>query len=143
MFGFFSGPRRARQAAFSIGQLIHMLSAGRENHGPKSPESLLRGLGTFVDEHMMGTTRVIRVLTPMTTEEDFFVSLMIDQHLVQTLIIEGRSVYAGFTLSCGLPKKTVIIDLQPTARHDATWRARLLYAACKKMGSVAEGQDFR
>ena len=50
MFRFFSGPRRAQQIAYSIGQLIHMLSAGRENHGLESPERLLRGLGPLVNE---------------------------------------------------------------------------------------------
>ncbi len=142
MFRFFSGPRRAQQIAYSIGQLIHMLSAGRENHGLESPERLLRGLGPFVNEDTISGQRVITLLIPMTTEVDFFVKLATTPDSRHTLMIEGRDAYAGFTLSCGLPPRAVMIDLRPGAFSKVTRQARLLYAACKTMPNAVEGRDF-
>src|SRR5215203_3964542 len=133
MLGFFSGPRRAREVAFSIGQLIHMLSAGRENYGVNSPERLLRGLGAVVNEDNLSGTRVITFLISMTTEVDFFVSLSTAQDSRHTLMFEGPDAYAGFFLNCGLPPIAIVIDLQPSPLRKVTHQARLLYAACKTM----------
>ena len=50
--------KRAEVVAQSISQLIHMLSAGRENHGPTGPERLLRGLAPFLSEDTIIGQRV-------------------------------------------------------------------------------------
>jgi hypothetical protein len=54
MFGFFAAPRRAREVAFSIAQVVQTVSVGRETMGPESPERLLRGLGASVSELIGG-----------------------------------------------------------------------------------------
>jgi hypothetical protein len=50
--------KRAELVAQSIGQLIHVLSAGREHHGPTGPETLLRGLAPFLSEDTIIGQRV-------------------------------------------------------------------------------------
>jgi hypothetical protein len=137
MFRFFGRAKRARAVASSIAQLIHMLSHGHETMGPKSPERLLRGLGTRVSEEMMGKTRVIRALVPMMPDEAMFVTLLVEA-TKQALLIDGRDDYSGFSLSCGLPSRKIVIDLRPEPLQKLGGQARLLYAAYRMMPGVVE-----
>jgi len=126
---WFFNQKRADQVAQSISQLIHALSAGRENHGPTGPERLLRELATLLSEDTIIGQRVVKLL--MATTPD---------HSSHRLTFDGRGVYSGFSLACFLPPRTVMIDLHPTAVGQ---HARLLYAACKAMPNVVERRDFR
>ena len=47
--------KRAELVAQSISQLIHVLSAGREDHGPTGPERLLRSLAPFLSEDSLAS----------------------------------------------------------------------------------------
>jgi hypothetical protein len=140
MFRFCARAKQARTVSSSIGQLFHMLSAGYESHGPKSPERLLRGLGTEVVDEMMGKVRVVRALVPMTTEPEqaMWVSLLIEPDSGQTLMLVGDDEYLGFSLTCRLPLHTVIVGLQPPARRPMGKQARLLYAACMTMPNAVK-----
>jgi hypothetical protein len=146
MFHFFGRAKRARTVAYSIGQLIHMLSRGYESMGPKSAERLLRGLGTDVQDERWGQDRVVRALVPITTDQAMFVSCCIKSTGDQFLMINGNDDYFGFSLTCKLPLRSVVIDLRPGTIHTSmastprpvTKQARLLYAACKTMPNVVE-----
>ncbi|TMK22234.1 MAG: hypothetical protein E6G75_01215 [Alphaproteobacteria bacterium] len=117
---WFFNQKRADQVAQSISQLIHTLSDGRKNHGPTSPERLLREFATLLSEDtIIGTA---------------------PDHSSHRLTFDGRGVYSGFSLACFLPPRMVMIDLHPTAVGQ---HARLLYAACKAMPNVVERRDFR
>src|SRR5262245_22545832 len=125
----------------SISQLIHTLSAGREDHGPTGPERLLRELATLLSEDTIIGQRVVKLLMATTTKAKFLVSLATTpDHSSHRLTFDGRGVYSGFSLACFLPPRTVMIDLHPTAVGQ---HARLLYAACKVMPNVVERRDFR
>jgi hypothetical protein len=144
MFGFFASRRRARTIATSIGQLIHMFSTGFETWGPGAPEMHLRGLGTGIEEEMMGDARLIRALVPMSLDEAMWVSLFIKSDGQQTLMINGQNDYAGFSISCGLPAaRAILIDLQPAASRPVTRKARLLYTECRTMPNAVDASDFR
>ena len=133
--------KRAELVAQSISQLIHMLSAGREDHGPAGPERLLRSLAPLLSEDTIIGQRVVKLLVAMAGKARFFVSLATaPDHSGHRLTIDGRGVYSGFSLACPLPPRTVMIDLQPSA---VGYQARLLYAACKAMPNVVERRDFR
>ena len=119
-----------------------MLSVGLETMGPKSPERLLRGLGTQIHEEQMPDAQVLTVLVPMTTDQAWTVSLFRKPDGQQILMIAGGNEYAGFSLTCGLPLKTVTIDLQPSYLQPVSKQARLLYAQCKTMPNVIEAQGF-
>lgn len=137
MFGFFGRAKRAKTVAVSIGQLIHMLSAGRETLGPESP--VLRGLSSSdVAEAMRGDTRRVTALVPMTADQTMVVSLTLPPDGSQVLGIDGNDDYAGFHLSCGLPWGAVMIGLQPSLLRPVTKQARLLYAECKTMPGAIE-----
>ncbi len=143
MFGLFSGPRRARQVADSIAQLIHMLSYGRETLGPKNPERLLRRIGQVLGEEPISDSRMLRLLVPMTDREIFPVSLIVQPNDKCMLMIDGNQTYAGFHLSCSIPWGAPMIDLQHGARYRISRQSRLLYALCKKFPDVVEMSDFR
>jgi hypothetical protein len=133
--------KRADQVAQSISQLIHMLAAGREDHGPIGPERLLRGLAPLLSEDTIIGQRVVKLLVAMAGKAKFFVSLATaPDHSGQRLTIDGRGEYSGFSLACALPPRTVMIDLQPSV---VGRQARLLYAVCKTMPNVVERRDFR
>ena len=132
--------KRAELVAQSISQLIHLLSAGREDHGPTGPEKLLRGLAPFLSEDTIIGQRVVKLLVAMAGKARFFVSLATaPDHSGHRLTIDGRGVYSGFSLACALPPRTLMIDLQPSA---VGYQARLLYAACKTMPNVVERRVF-
>jgi hypothetical protein len=138
---WFFNKKRADRVADSIAQLIHMLSAGREQDGPKSPERLLRGLAPPLSEDTIIGQRVVKLLIAMTKKAKFLVSLATTpDHSSHRLTIDGRGVYSGFSLACALPPRTVMIDLRPSP---AGHQARLLYAACKAMPNVVERRDYR
>src|SRR5262245_24072926 len=123
--------KRAELVAQSITQFIHMLSTGREHHGPTGPETHLRGLAPFLSEDTIIGQRVVKLLVAMADKARFFVSLATaSDHSGHRLTIAGRGVYSGgdFPLPAPLPPRTVMIDLQPSA---VGYQARLLYAACK------------
>src|SRR5215831_14905296 len=124
---WFFNQKRADQVAQSISQIIHTLSDGRKNHGPTSPERLLREFVTL----LMATTTKAKFLVSLATTPD---------HSSHRLTFDGRGVYSGFSLACFLPPRTVMIDLHPGAVRQ---HARLLYAACKAMPNVVERRDFR
>ena len=65
---WFFNQKRADQVAQSISQLIHALSAGRENHGPTGPERLLRELATLLSEDTIIGQRVVKLLMATTTK---------------------------------------------------------------------------
>jgi hypothetical protein len=67
--------KRAELVAQSISQLIHVLSAGREDHGPTGPERLLRSLAPFLSEDTIIGQRVVKLLVAMAGKARFFVSL--------------------------------------------------------------------
>jgi hypothetical protein len=115
---FFTEPKRAQEVAFSIYQLIHMLSAGREHHGPKSPERLLRGLGQLLRDEKRSDGRWITFKVPMTVREAFEVTLVVQPNDEFSLLIFGNETYGGFSLTCKLPANATVIDLQ----DGATWR---------------------
>ena len=132
--------KRADQVAQSISQLIHMLAAGREDHGPIGPERLLRGLAPPLSEDTIIGQLVVKLLVAIAGKAKFFVSLATaPDHSGQRLTI-GRGEYSGFSLACALPPRTVMIDLQPSV---VGRQARLLYAVCKTMPNVVERRDFR
>jgi hypothetical protein len=138
---WFFNRKRADRVADSIGQLIHMLSAGRENHGPTSPERLLCELAPLLSEDTIIGQRVVELVIAMTTKAKFLVSLATaPDHSNHRLTIDGRGVYSGFSLACALPPRTVMIDLLPSP---VGHQARLLYAACKAIPNVVERRDFR
>ena len=133
--------KRADRVAQSISQLIHVLAAGREHHGPTGPERLLRGLAPPLSEDTIIGQRVVKLLLAMAGKAKFFVSLATTpDHSGQRLTIDGRGEYSGFSLACALPPRTVMIDLQPSV---VGRQARLLYAVCKTMPNVVERRDFR
>jgi hypothetical protein len=133
--------KRADQVAQSISQLIYMLAAGREDHGPIGPERLLRGLAPPLSEDTIIGQRVVKLLVGMAGKARFFVSLATaPDHSGQRLTIDGRGEYSGFSLACALPPRTVMIDLQPSV---VGRQARLLYVACRAMPNVVERRDFR
>jgi hypothetical protein len=143
MFGFFKRARRARTVAVSIGQLIHMLSAGRENHGEKSPERVLRGLGVKLsDSKISGEVRMVEVLVPMTVDTSLPVSLFIGSNGLQMITIKGDEEYFGFSFSCNLPFGAPRICLDQGASRKVTTAARMLYAQCRSMPNVIEMKDF-
>jgi hypothetical protein len=59
---WFFNQKRADQIAQSISQLIHTLSDGRKNHGPTSPERLLREFATLLSEDTIIGQRVVKLL---------------------------------------------------------------------------------
>jgi hypothetical protein len=144
MFGFFRKVKRARTVAASIGQLIHMLSAGRETLGEKSPERLLRGLGNnnVVERMMSADVRVVEALVPMTTDTSLPVSLFITPKGLQMITIAGDEEYFGFSLSCNLPHGAPRISLYPGALRKVTTQARMLYAECRTMPNAVEMKEF-
>ena len=138
---WFFNQKRADQVAQSISQLIHTLSDGRKNHGPTSPERLLREFATLLSEDTINGQRDVKQLMATTTKAKFLDSLATaPDHSSHRLTFDGRGVYSGFSLACFLPPRTVMIDLHPTAVGQ---HARLLYAACKAMPNVVERRDFR
>ncbi len=72
---WFFNQKRADQVAQSISQLIHTLSDGRKNHGPTSPERLLREFATLLSEDTIIGQRVVKLLMATTTKAKFLVSL--------------------------------------------------------------------
>jgi hypothetical protein len=64
---WFFNQKRADQVAQSISQLIHTLSDGRKNHGPTSPERLLREFATLLSEDTIIGQRVVKLLMATTT----------------------------------------------------------------------------
>src|SRR5262252_4636501 len=56
---WFFNQKRADQVAQSISQIIHTLSDGRKNHGPTSPERLLREFATLLSEDTIIGQRVL------------------------------------------------------------------------------------
>jgi hypothetical protein len=130
--------RRAQRIAYSLGELIHKLAAGLENHGLPYPESLLRGLGRLISEETINGQRVIKLLIPITTKEMFLVSLATAPNSSYRLTIDGQGVYAGFSLACALPPQTVMLVLKPGALGKVMPQARLLYAACKTNPNAVE-----
>src|SRR5262249_59135697 len=63
---WFFNQKRADQVAQSISQLIHTLSDGRKNHGPTSPERLLRELATLLSEDTIIRPRGVKLLMATT-----------------------------------------------------------------------------
>src|SRR5262249_33907159 len=103
--------KRADQVAPSISQLIHTPLDGRKNHGPTSPERLLRELATLLSEDTIIGQRVVKLLMATTTKAKFLVSLATaPDHSSHRLTFDGRGVYSGFSLACFLPPRTVMID---------------------------------
>lgn len=137
MFGFFKR-KIARQLAHSIGQMINMLSVGMES-GPETPERMLRKLASQTKDERMGDTRVLWALVPMTPREKLPVSLTMQPDGKQTIIVDGGEIYAGFSLSCTIPVRVMVIELKPDAFRHITPGARALYAACKRMPNTIEG----
>src|SRR5262245_24338423 len=96
--------KRADRVAQSISQLIHILSAGREQDGPVGSERLLRGLAPLLSEDTIIGQRVVKLLVAMAGRAKFFVSLATaPDHFGQRLTIDGRGEYSGFSLACALP----------------------------------------
>src|SRR5215467_11005576 len=93
---WFLNQKRADQVAQSISQLIHTLSAGRENHGPTGPEGLPRELATLLSEDTIIGQRVVKLLMATTTKAKFLVSLATaSDHSGHRLTFDGRRVYSG------------------------------------------------
>ena len=72
---WFFNQKRADQVAQSISQLIHTLSDGRKNHGPTSPERLLRELATLLSEDTIIGQRVVKLLPTFEGDEDIDVAV--------------------------------------------------------------------
>jgi hypothetical protein len=142
MFDFFGNAKRAKQAAYSIAQLLHMLSAGHATTGPKAPERLLLGLGTTIIQQTTGDTRILKVLVPILPNEDFCVTLEVRPGDNHTLLVEGNRTYLGFWLSCRIPVKVPVIGVQGGVTYKVSHQARLLYAACRQLPNVVEARDL-
>src|SRR5215467_329283 len=100
---WFFNQKRADQVAQSISQLIHTLSDGRKDHGPTSPERLLREFATLLSEDTIIGQRVVKLLMATTTKAKFLVSLATaSDHSGHRLTFDGRRVYSGFSLACFL-----------------------------------------
>src|SRR5260370_38649881 len=124
---WFFNQKRADQVAQSISQLIHTLSDGRKNHGPTSPERLLREFATLLSEDTIIGQRVVKLLMATTTKAKFLVSLATaPDHSSHRLTFDGRGVYSRFSLACFLPPRTVLILFHPAASGHAP---RPLFAA--------------
>jgi hypothetical protein len=81
---------------------------------------------------------------PMTSDTAMVAILQIQPNGKQVLLINGEDdEYAGFSLSCGLPPKAVVVDLQPPFRRPLTKLARLLFAECMTMPNAVNGANFR
>jgi hypothetical protein len=131
--------KRAELVAQSISQLIHVLSAGREDHGPTGPERLLRGLAPFLSEDTIIGQRVVKLLVAMAGKARFFVSLATaPDHSGHRLTIDGRGIYSGFSLACALPPRMVMIDLQPSRRGIPG-----APALCRLQGDAQRGRASR
>src|SRR5262249_33791317 len=106
--------KRAELVAQSITQFIHMLSTGREHHGPTGPETHLRGLAPFLSEDTIIGQRVVKLLVAMAGKARFFVSLATaSDHSGHRLTIDGRGGYSGVSLSFALPPPPVVIGFPP------------------------------
>src|SRR5437588_785632 len=104
---WFFNQKRADQVAQSISQLIHTLSDGRKNHGPTSPERLLREFATQLSEDTIIGQRVVKLLMATTTKAKFLVSLATaPDHSSHRLTFDGRGVYSGFSLACFFPPRS-------------------------------------
>src|SRR5262249_38161212 len=91
-----------------LSHLTTPLSDGRKNHGPTSPERLLRELATLLSEDTIIGQRVVKLLMATTTKAKFLVSLATaPDHSSHRLTFDGRGVYSGFSLACFLPPRTV------------------------------------
>ena len=75
---WFFNQKRADQVAQSISQIIHTLADGRKNHGPTSPERLLREFATLLSEDTIIGQRVVKLLMATTTKAKFLVSLWLE-----------------------------------------------------------------
>ncbi|MFN3351029.1 hypothetical protein [Pseudorhodoplanes sp.] len=87
MFAFFRRAKLAKQVAYSIGQLIDMLSIGSETTGPQTPERLLRKLASQFREEENGHTRILLALVPIVDQEQLPLSLMMEPDEKQVLMI--------------------------------------------------------
>src|SRR5215471_5511334 len=91
--------KRAELVAQSITQFIHMLSTGREHHGPTGPETHLRGLDPFLSEDTIIGQRVVKLLVAMAGKARFSVSLATTpDHSGHRLTIDGAACTRDFPL---------------------------------------------
>jgi hypothetical protein len=93
---WFFNQKRADQVAQSISQLIHTLSDGRKNHGPTSPERLLREFATLLSEDTIIGQRVVKLLMATTTKAKFLVSLAPGSFQSQADLRRARRVFRIF-----------------------------------------------
>src|SRR5260370_36888730 len=113
---WFFNQKRADQVAQSISQLIHTLSDGRKNHGPTSPERLLREFATLLSEDTIIGQRVVKLLMATTTKAKVLVGLATaTDHSSHRLTFDGRAVDARFSPACFFAPRPAVIDLHPAA----------------------------
>ena len=131
MLSYFTWKSEIAEVMFAITRLVEHLATAERTGGFELAVGLLKSVGRYHRERETPYERVVLATMPLPKHE-FDVGVIKNRDGDCTVSITGLPRYAGFSLSCALPPRTFLADLNPDPANDISWRARKLFAAIRQ-----------
>ena len=131
MLGYFRWQREIAAAMSAITQLIEDLAEAERDGGCERARALLARVGRDHRDIETPDALGVRVTMPL-PKHDFDVALIKPRNGDCRVTITGLPRYAGFSMSCALPPRTFLNDLELDSATGVSWRARKLLVAIRQ-----------
>jgi hypothetical protein len=131
MLRYFTSEKEIADVVFALTQLVEHLSDAERQGGFELAASLLKRVGRSPRDHETPAERVA-VVTMALPKHDFDVAIGKSTNGNCRVTVTGLPRYAGFSLSCTLPPRKLVAELDPDPANRVTWRARELFAAIRQ-----------
>jgi hypothetical protein len=138
MLGYFRWQREIAAAMSAIRQLIEDLAEAERDGGCEVALALLKRVGRQHRDIETPDAHGVRITMPL-PKHDFDVALVKHTNRNCRVTITGLPRYAGFALSCALPPRTFLTDLELDSATGVSWRARKLLMAIRQEQRLSGG----